>query len=139
VRLFRVALDFGLRTCVWDPDSRAWNYPGLPWSFAGETYAFLGSHPINGTNPPDFAPDPAITYTTGTTPSSFIIIRFTDSLWGPWDEVRTQKSFPGDTDNLLPFGVQPLTKRGHIIDLLGNRNPSTVSASVSSLLELLEL
>eukprot|EP00884_Botryococcus_braunii_P005114 jgi/Botrbrau1/14603/Bobra.67_2s0003.1 len=66
-------------------EASEWKYPYPPWSFPGEAWGFLGTHPINGTHPPDFVPDPDITYTTGATLSSFSILRFPNTFWGPWD------------------------------------------------------
>eukprot|EP00884_Botryococcus_braunii_P003066 jgi/Botrbrau1/12760/Bobra.67_1s0119.1 len=68
-------------------EASEWKYPFPPWQFPAEAWGFLGTHPINGTHPPDFVPDPAITYTAGTVISAFSIQRHFDSFWGPFDTV----------------------------------------------------
>eukprot|EP00884_Botryococcus_braunii_P005115 jgi/Botrbrau1/14604/Bobra.67_2s0004.1 len=68
-------------------EASEWKYPYPPWIFPGEAWSFFGTKPINGTHPPDFVPDPDITFVTGATIqlSSFTVLRFPNTFWGPWD------------------------------------------------------
>jgi hypothetical protein len=100
------------------PESAGWDYPGLPWSFVvGEGYGFIGTHPINGSHPPDFVPDPAITYTTGSAPSSIVISRYTESLWGPFDQVSHH--IVGPLKSTLAFGISRFSGMGPDSNLMG--------------------
>eukprot|EP00884_Botryococcus_braunii_P005112 jgi/Botrbrau1/14601/Bobra.67_2s0001.1 len=63
-----------------------WEYPYPPWDFPGEVWTFFGIR-NNATHPPDFVPDPAISYSTGAVLSAITIFRFPDIAWGPWDAI----------------------------------------------------
>lgn len=64
-------------------------YPQPPWEWHTDTLMiFLGTHPINGSYPPDDVPDPAITYVSQPYPSAFTIARYRQAPWGDWDQAR---------------------------------------------------
>lgn len=67
-----------------------WPYPQPPFDWhIDDLWAFIGTHTINGSYPPDNVPDPAITYGSQPYPSSITISRNRKSLWGDWDQVRS--------------------------------------------------
>eukprot|EP00884_Botryococcus_braunii_P003067 jgi/Botrbrau1/12761/Bobra.67_1s0120.1 len=73
-------------------ETSEWKYPYPPWTFPGEVWAFFGTHLINGSHPPDFVPDPDISYAPSLFPSTIFIVRFADSFWGPWDALVIMES-----------------------------------------------